>query len=180
MILLIGLGNTGEKYEKTRHNFGFLAVDKLRECYGGTEWKYEKKFLGKVSVGRWKDEKVVFLKPDTYMNLSGRSVGALMRFYKIPVQNVAVFFDDLDLPFGAVRFRASGGSGGHNGIKSLFQGIGSQDFSRIKFGIANDQKSKMPVSAFVLQRFSTEEQKKIPGILEEGRTLFEKNFSGES
>lgn len=176
MILLVGLGNKADKYEKTRHNFGFMAVDFLQSQYGGTNWKYEKKFLGKVSVGNWKSEKVVFLKPDTYMNLSGNSVGALARFYKIPTSRICVFFDDLDLPFEKIRFRNSGGSGGHNGIKSLFKGIGAQDFSRMKFGIANDMKKVMPTAAFVLQKFSTQELEKIPEILQEGQKIFEHNF----
>lgn len=173
MLLVVGLGNIGKKYENTRHNIGFLAIDLLVKKYGFSEWKSEKKFKGQIATGQIGDEKVVFLKPDTYMNLSGQAVGALASFYKIKPQDVWALFDDIDLPFGQVRFREKGGSGGHNGLKSLFQGLGSQEFKRIKFGVSNEMRGRIPTDKFVLGKFTPEEQKELLTFIQKGVHLFE-------
>jgi PTH1 family peptidyl-tRNA hydrolase len=172
MKLLVGLGNIGKKYEKTRHNIGFVCVDELANQYQLEEWKEEKKFHGMVSFGHIGNEKVILLKPSTYMNISGKSVSAVARFYKILPNDIWVFFDDVDLPFGTVRFREKGQSGGHNGIKSIIQSIGSAEFPRIKMGIANEYRSKMDTADFVLGKFTAEETKTVPSLVKEGLTIF--------
>lgn len=165
MKLIVGLGNYGLKYEKTRHNFGFMVVENLAK---NSKWKYEKKFFGQISTGEISGEKVVFLKPETYMNLSGKSVLAVAQFYKIPVKKIIVFSDDLDLPFGKFRWREKGGAGGHNGLKDIISVLGTSEFPRLKFGISNEFPERMPTENFVLTKFSIEEQKEIPRIIEQG------------
>jgi len=175
MKLIVGLGNPGEKYAGTRHNFGFLAVDDLARRFGFSGFRFEKKFFGQISEGVIEGERVLILKPETFMNLSGKSVATTANFYKIPATEVWVFFDDLDLDFGVVRFRGSGSAGGHNGVRSVIAGLGTEDFPRVKFGISNDFRKKIPAEAFVLQRFSEEERAGIPEILERANKIFLKN-----
>jgi len=165
MKLIVGLGNYGKKYEKTRHNLGFMAVENLAK---NLNWRFEKKFFGQVATGEVAGEKTIFLKPETYMNLSGKSVLALVQFYKIPAKKVIVFSDDLDLPFGKFRWREKGSAGGHDGLKSIISVLGTQEFPRMKFGISNEMHGKMPTENFVLIKFSAEELKKIPQIIAEG------------
>jgi len=157
MKLIIGLGNHPPKYDLTRHNIGFMMLDKLAEEFYFSDFKPEKKFFGKISVGQIASEKCILLKPETYMNISGKAVQALMRFYKIEPKDIIVIFDDLDTLFGKVKFKQKGSSGGHNGIKSLISSIGSQEFSRIKLGIENPNRGRIPAANFVLQKFTAEE-----------------------
>jgi len=176
MLLIVGLGNIGKKYEMTRHNLGFLLADFLVEKYGLEDWKPHKKFFGSLAPGQIRNQKVIFLKPDTYMNLSGKSVLALRSFYKIPLENICILCDDLDLPFENIRFKEKGGSGGHNGLKSIAQVLGGNQFARLKLGISNPQRAKMPAAAFVLQKFSDEEQITIPQILDQSHTMLRERF----
>jgi len=168
MKLIVGLGNYPEKYARTRHNFGFLAVDFLAQKLGFNHWEHTKKLFGRVAGGHLGSEKVLFLRPETYMNLSGKSVAAAANFYKIPPENVIVLFDDVDLSFGEIRFREKGGSGGHNGSKSIISSLGTEEFIRLKFGISNQYRENIATDAFVLQKFTPEEWKKIPEILDLG------------
>lgn len=177
MILIVGLGNIGCEYEKTRHNFGFMAVEKLAQEYGFSPWKEEKKFFGYVSIGQIGTEKVILLKPNTYMNLSGKSVGAVAHFYKILSENVWIWHDDVDLQFATIRIKQNGGTGGHNGIKSIIESLGTKEFPRLKFGIQNEMREKIPTEAFVLGKFSSEERAKIPQIIEGGVTKFFQEIS---
>jgi PTH1 family peptidyl-tRNA hydrolase len=169
MKLIVGLGNYGKKYDKTRHNFGFMAIDYLAN---NLNWKDEKKFFGQMATGEIAGEKTVFLKPETYMNLSGKAVLAVAQFYKIPAKKVFVFSDDLDLPFGKFRFREKGGAGGHNGLKSIISVLNTQDFPRMKFGIGNELRKKIPTENFVLTKFSAKELKIIPEITEKAMKEF--------
>lgn len=154
MKLFVGLGNPGSKYEKTRHNAGFMAVDALSK-----EWNIDlsedKKFKGFIGRGVVKGEKVILLKPTTYMNLSGESVRAVMDFYGVEIEDLIVIYDDLDLPHGKIRIRLKGSAGGHNGIKSLIAHTKTQEFKRIKIGI--DRHPKIPVVDYVLGRFTEDE-----------------------
>ena len=154
MKLFVGLGNPGPKYEKTRHNAGFMAIDELAK-----EWNIgltdEKKFKGQLGRGIVRGEKVFLLKPTTYMNLSGESVRAVMNFYEIEVEDVIVMYDDLDLPNGKIRARLKGSAGGHNGIKSMIAQLGTQEFKRIRIGI--DRHPKIPVVDYVLGKFTEDE-----------------------
>lgn len=164
MKLIIGLGNPGKEYEKTRHNVGFRAIDALRENVKASPWKLEKKFEAEIAKGS--EGNFLLVKPQTFMNLSGKAVAALANFYKVAPENILVVFDDIDLLFGTIRFREKGSSAGHNGIKSLITSLGSSDFPRIKIGI-NQPERKAPTESFVLQKFSAEEQKALPEIIDQ-------------
>lgn len=177
MILIVGLGNIGREYEKTRHNFGFLAVDQLAGEYDFSAWKEEKKFFGSLCAGQIGGEKAILLKPNTYMNLSGKSVGSVANFYKISPENVWIWHDDVDLSFATLRIKQNGGTGGHNGIKSIVEALGTNEFPRLKFGIKNEMLEKMPTDAFVLGKFSSNEMTEVPKIIKEGITKFFQQIS---
>ncbi len=149
MKLIVGLGNPGEKYSRNRHNIGFMVVDRLSES-GFSPWK--SKFQGHVSEGRIGLEKVILLKPATFMNLSGQSVGEAMRFYKLSVDDVIVFHDELDLVPGKVRLKTGGGHAGHNGLRSLHQHIGPE-YHRVRLGIGHPG-HKDRVARYVLHDFA--------------------------
>ncbi|WP_028777593.1 aminoacyl-tRNA hydrolase [Shimazuella kribbensis] len=151
MKVIVGLGNPGKKYEITKHNVGFWAVDQLSDKWGIPFQK--EKWNSEVAEGVVNGEKVYLLKPLTYMNLSGEAVGAAIRFLKIPIEDLLVIFDDMDIPLGQLRLRQKGGSGGHNGIKSLIQHLGTEQFNRIKIGIDRPP-ARMSVVDYVLAPFS--------------------------
>jgi PTH1 family peptidyl-tRNA hydrolase len=152
MYLVAGLGNPGLEYEGTRHNAGFYVIDYLSEKLN---FKVSKiKFKGKIGDCMIGDEKVIFLKPGTYMNASGESVVEAASFYKIPVENIIIVYDDKDIPIGRIRIRPSGSDGGHNGMKSIIYNLNSNEFKRVRVGIGNPDKDMV---SFVLGRFSKEE-----------------------
>ncbi len=160
MWLLVGLGNPGSKYQHNRHNIGFMAVDAIHRHFSFSPWK--KKFQGEVSEGSVTgiDDKVILLKPQSYMNLSGGSVQAAAQFYKIPLNNIFVFHDELDVAPGKVKIKQGGGAGGHNGIKSIDEHMG-QDYWRVRLGIGHPDpqahdKSEI-VSNYVLSDFAKAE-----------------------
>lgn len=134
MKLIVGLGNPGAQYAQNRHNIGFMALDRIAADHGFTPWKA--RFQGLVAEGRLGGDKAVLLKPQTFMNLSGQSVGEAMRFYKLQPGDVTVFYDELDLLAGKVRVKVGGGAGGHNGIRSLDQHIGNP-YRRVRIGIGH-------------------------------------------
>ena len=161
MKVVIGLGNPGKKYEKTRHNIGFIAVDNLRKKMNISDER--EKFQALVSEKNIDGEKVIFLKPQTFMNLSGNSVIEIVNFYKLdPKKDIIVIYDDMDLSFGDIRIREKGSSGGHNGIKSIISHIG-EEFIRIKCGIGAKEKDAVE---HVLGEFNQTEQKDLDEILE--------------
>ena len=161
MKVVIGLGNPGKKYEKTRHNIGFIAVDNLRKKLNVSDER--EKFQALVSEKNIDGEKVIFLKPQTFMNLSGNSVIEIINFYKLdPKKDIIVIYDDMDLSFGDIRIREKGSSGGHNGIKSIISHIG-EEFIRIKCGIGAKEKDAVE---HVLGEFNQTEQKDLDEILE--------------
>lgn len=147
MVLLVGLGNPGAKYEKNRHNIGFLAIDEIASEHLFPA--YKSKFQGQFSEGRIDGVKVGLLKPDTYMNESGRSVGAAAKFYKIPAERIIVFHDELDIQPTKVKAKKGGGNAGHNGLKSLQAHLGTPDFLRVRIGIGHPG-DKNKVSNYVL------------------------------
>ncbi|WP_079707655.1 aminoacyl-tRNA hydrolase [Paraliobacillus ryukyuensis] len=133
MKCIVGLGNPGKKYEKTRHNVGFMVIDELAKRNG---WQLNKtKFNGLYTMETIDETKVILLKPQTYMNLSGESLRPLMDFYELTEEDVLVVYDDLDLPTGKIRLRQKGGHGGHNGIRSIIDQLGSKNFNRLRIGI---------------------------------------------
>jgi PTH1 family peptidyl-tRNA hydrolase len=150
MLLFVGLGNPGAKYAGNRHNIGFMAVDRIAEDHGFGPWK--SKFQGQVSEGRLGREKVLLLKPGTYMNLSGQSVGEAMRFYKLTPEDVTVFHDELDLTPGKLRVKRGGGHAGHNGLRSIHQHIGD-NYQRVRLGIGHPGRKEL-VAHYVLQDFA--------------------------
>ena len=162
MKLIIGLGNFEAKYNFTRHNVGFIAVD-LFAVLNNQTFKQEKKFKAMVSKFKLNEEDVVLAKPLTYMNLSGEAVIALMNFYKLKPEDLLIIYDDISLDLGRVRFRDSGSDGGHNGIKSIISHIKSRDFPRLKIGIG--PQPGIPSEAFVLQNFSQDELIKLKEVL---------------
>lgn len=156
-ILLVGLGNPGKKYELTRHNVGFMCLDEFVDKTDGMEKWIEKKDLKcLMSSGRIGENRVIAIKPTTYMNLSGPAVRATADFYRIPVDNIAVIHDDLDIDFGQIRLRVGGSSAGHNGIKSITQDIG-EDYARLRIGVGPKKPARMKAEDFVLQKFTTEQ-----------------------
>ena len=161
MKVVIGLGNPGKKYEKTRHNIGFIAVDNLRKKMNISDER--EKFQAFVSEKNIDGEKVIFFKPQTFMNLSGNAVIEIINFYKLdPKKDIIVIYDDMDLSFGDIRIREKGSSGGHNGIKSIISHIG-EEFIRIKCGIGAKEKDAVE---HVLGEFNQTEQKNLDKILE--------------
>ena len=154
-VLVVGLGNPGREYERTRHNAGWLVLDELARRHVGS-WR--SKFSGSLAEVRLGDLKLGLLKPETYMNESGRSVGAALRFFKVDPEHVLVVHDDVDLEAGRLQARAGGGLAGHNGLRSLAQHLGSQDFLRLRIGIGRPGRGDpRPVSDWVLSPFSPEE-----------------------
>lgn len=157
--ILVGLGNPGKEYEKTRHNIGFMALDfvskKLNIDLGTQKLK---SFCG---LGNFEDKKVILLKPQTFMNLSGQSVVLFMSFYKVPPENVILIYDDISLPVGKMRIRKQGSHGGHNGVKNIISLSGSNNFPRIKIGIGDRPNEKWDLADWVLSKFSKEEMDKL-------------------
>lgn len=166
-ILLVGLGNPGREYDQTRHNIGFACIDAFvasTEDMGG--WIDKKDMKCQVSTGRLGDARVLAIKPTTYMNLSGSAVQAIAQFYKIPLSQILLVHDELDIDFGFVRLRRGGGSAGHNGIKSVTEHLGD-DYGRVRIGIGPKTPEQMDSADFVLQKFSTDEQSHMPELLRE-------------
>jgi PTH1 family peptidyl-tRNA hydrolase len=162
MKLFVGLGNPGEKYSANRHNIGFLALDRMAERHGFGPWR--KKFQGLVSEGTIGSERVLLLKPETYMNESGRSVGEAQRFLKIPVSDVYVFHDELDLAPGKVKVKAGGGNAGHNGLRSISAHL-DNDYKRVRLGIGHPG-SKDAVVYYVLNDFAKSERGWLSDLLD--------------
>ena len=154
MYLIIGLGNIGKEYEYTRHNVGFMVADELAARYN-IAWKTDSLAF---RAEAFSPERTIIIKPRTYMNLSGNAVRYYMEYLKIPVDNIAVVQDDLYLPCGKLRIRRKGSAGGHNGLKSIVQNIGTDDFVRFKIGIGEPEESEKTVIKHVLQNFSKEEK----------------------
>ncbi|HJV47536.1 MAG TPA: aminoacyl-tRNA hydrolase [Bacillota bacterium] len=158
MKLIIGLGNPGKQYELTRHNAGFMVIDQLASMLG-IELN-QIKFKGLVGEGRIGAEKVILLKPLTYMNLSGESLIQVLQFFKLESDDILVIYDDLDTVTGQIRLRMKGSAGGHNGIKSIVQHLGTEEFDRIRVGIGRPPQGKKVVD-YVLENFHPEEKKEL-------------------
>lgn len=160
MFLFVCLGNIGEEYEDTRHNVGFLIANKIIREYN---FSYDtKKFHSEIFNGTVNGAKIILIKPQTYMNKSGVAVSEVVKFYKIPIENIYVFQDDMDLELGKMKFKTSGGSAGHNGIKNIDEMIG-KDYHRIRIGIGKPKYSNDVIN-FVLNKFTEDERVKIENI----------------
>lgn len=160
--MIVGLGNPGSEYAKTRHNVGFMLIDKLAENLKVTVNKSKyKALIGEAQIGQ---EKVLLVKPQTFMNLSGEAVGSLARWYKLNATEIVVVYDDMDLPLGKLRIRSAGGSGGHNGMKSIISALGTEDFPRMRIGIGKNQFNSVN---HVLGKFNAEEAEGIEVAIEQ-------------
>lgn len=164
MYLIVGLGNPGREYEHTRHNAGFDAIDVLAGKLGADV--KEKKHKGLCGKGMIAGEKVILLKPQTFMNLSGESVRAAADFYKIDAEHMIVLYDDIDLDVGKLRVRAKGSAGGHNGIKNIIAHMGTQEFPRVRIGVGA-KPDRMDLADYVLERFSQVERPVMEDAFEE-------------
>ena len=162
--LIVGLGNPGKKYDLTRHNLGFMAVDAAQQAWSATGWKAEKNWHAEVSKVTLQGYSVLLVKPQTYMNLSGQSVAPISRYYQVPADKILVVVDDINLPFGRMRFRASGSPGGHNGLKSVEQQLGTPDYPRLRLGVGLHPDTQ-PLVDHVLSTFTPAESEAIPTIL---------------
>ncbi len=160
--LIAGLGNPGPRFTDNRHNIGFRAVEELAEAHRLTFSRTEHD--AQTAHGTIHDKRVILAKPQTYMNESGKAVGPLSRFYKIPSEDVLVIYDDLDIPLGTVRYRQEGSSGGHRGVNSIIQALGTRQFPRLRLGIGRPP-GRMDAAAYVLQDFSKEEEPVLWDVL---------------
>ena len=175
MKMIVGLGNPGRKYEQTKHNVGFMTVDRLAQN-AGVNFK-KNPFEAEVAEFFVNQEKVLLVKPQTFMNESGRAVGPLMTYFGIQSEELLVIYDDLDLALGKLRLRQKGSAGGHNGIKSIISHLGHQDFKRIKIGIGRPQ-PKMTVVNHVLSPFAKEDLPLIEGSLQRATEACEYLLAG--
>ncbi|BBZ68500.1 MAG: aminoacyl-tRNA hydrolase [Mycolicibacterium insubricum] len=164
-LLIVGLGNPGPNYAKTRHNVGFMVADVLAGRIGDG-FKVHKKSGAEVATGRIAGRPVVLAKPRVYMNESGRQVGPLAKFYSVPPEQVIVVHDELDIDFGRIRLKLGGGEGGHNGLRSVVSALGGKNFHRVRLGIGRPPGRKDP-AAYVLEPFTAAERVELPTICEQ-------------
>lgn len=160
MKLIIGLGNPTRQYENTRHNAGFIMLTEIQKIFSFPEFQFNKKFDAEISEGNIAGEKIILAKPQTFMNLSGQSVHEIAAFYKINIEDLILIHDDLDIDLGAFKISQDSSAGGHNGVSSIFDTLGTQKIKRIRIGIEGAEKKKnriIPGDVFVLQSFSDEE-----------------------
>lgn len=163
--LIVGLGNPGREYERTRHNAGFMVVERLAAKWKA-EWSMEKKFSARVAKVERDGKRLWLCQPQTYMNLSGESVGAMMGFRKIPSARLLVLVDDADLPFGEIRLRPGGSSGGHHGLESVEQRLGAREYARQRIGIGRKDQAVRQIAGHVLAQFGPAERDLLEKILQ--------------
>jgi len=163
-FLLIGLGNPGREYKDTRHNFGFMLVDRIAVRLNARGMRVQSKAI--VTTATHEERKLILAKPQTFMNLSGQSVQGLAHFYKVPFTNMMVLSDDLDLPLGTIRIRAAGGPGGQRGLSSILEKLGTKDIPRLRLGIGRPP-GRMDPANYVLQNFSRDELASLSEILDQ-------------
>jgi PTH1 family peptidyl-tRNA hydrolase len=164
MHLIVGLGNPGADYAKTRHNAGFLLVEKLA-VQSGAGWANERKFVSRIAKCEHNGSKVLLCEPQTFMNLSGEAVGALVDYYQLPLDKILVVVDDADLPLGEIRLRPGGGGGGHHGLESVAQHLGSKAYARLRIGIGRRNEARQ-ITGHVLGKFSADENAVLEKVLE--------------
>ena len=163
MKLIIGLGNPGREYRYNRHNAGFIILDMFLSEYKDsfTDFKEDKKLKSEIAIGKIDGEKVILVKPQTFMNESGSALNLIRVFYKIKLEDILIIQDDKDLEFSKIRIKDESSAGGHNGIKSIITNIGTNKIKRLKFGVANERLNMMPTDKFVLEDFTKDERNKI-------------------
>lgn len=169
MKMIVGLGNPGIEYENTRHNIGFMAIDKIAQA--NHVILNSKKGKAVYTMFEKNGEKILLVKPQTYMNLSGEAVKSLMQYYKIEISNILIISDDLDMPTGKIKLKYKGSSGGHNGLKNIEIHLKTQEYKRLKIGISNDK--NYDTKDYVLGKFSSEEKEKINSVLNTVTDIFD-------
>jgi len=162
--LIVGLGNPGARYARTRHNVGFQLLDRLAGCWQAN-WKLEKKFQANVAQAGWQGHALLLAQPQTFMNSSGEAVAALMAYYRVPLANLLVAVDDADLPLGEIRLRARGSSGGHHGLDSIGQHVSSREFARLRIGIGRTADGRREITDYVLAPFEKAEAPVLEEVL---------------
>jgi len=170
MNIIIGLGNPGDKYKKNRHNTGFVILDELKKYWDFPNFEFSKKFNAEISEGVFEGEKIIFAKPQTFMNNSGESVQKIISFYKLTPEDIIVVHDDLDINLGEFKISIDCGPAGHNGVQDIVDKIGTQNFKRIRIGIEGAEQRKIrviPGNVFVLQDFSEEELGIVKNLVKE-------------
>ena len=160
--LIVGLGNPGRQYAHNRHNVGFQCLDRLAQAHGLSFGNWRAK--ASLALGKIADVRVVLARPRTYMNLSGQAVGPLVRFYKLSLEDILIIYDDLDLPLGIIRLRPEGGSGGHKGMRSIIEALGSQTFPRLRVGIGRPPGND--AASYVLNDFTADERTTLESVCE--------------
>lgn len=170
-LLIVGLGNIGEQYDGTRHNIGFACADDFVKACDLGNWTHKKDLKCLQAEGRLGESRVIVIKPTTLMNLSGEAVQAIVHFYKIPLGNIVVVHDELDVNFGQIRSRIGGGSAGHNGIKSVSQLLGDENYGRLRVGIGPKKPAQIDSADFVLQAFSATQKKQLALLLKESTAM---------
>ncbi|MBE6805264.1 MAG: aminoacyl-tRNA hydrolase [Clostridia bacterium] len=176
IILVAGLGNPGNEYENTRHNIGFDAADLLHKKFGGTPFKSKHKAL--ISECKIANKRIFIVKPQTYMNLSGTAISEICRFYKIPIENIIVIFDDISLDVGKMRIRRGGSHGGHNGMKNISEHLSTNDIMRIKIGIGKKPHPDYDLKDWVLGKFSADDKENKEIALQKAVASVEEIISG--
>ena len=164
MHLVVGLGNPGADYAKTRHNAGFLLVEKLASQWQAG-WNNERKFVARMAKADHSGKKILLCEPQTFMNLSGEAVAAVQQFYQLPLEKILVVVDDADLPLGEIRLRPDGGSGGHHGLDSVAQHLGSKKYARLRIGIGRKNEARQ-ITGHVLGKFSADESGLLEKVLD--------------
>lgn len=161
MKLIVGLGNPGKKYKNTRHNIGFEILDSIASNEKFSSWKKKLKFHAEISEGSIVAEKILLAKPLAYMNNSGQAVSAIAQYCKISPRDIVVIHDDLDLPIGTLRISQNSSSGGHKGVQSIIDALGTEEFARLRLGICGENRAHTPAEEYVLENFTSEEKIKI-------------------
>jgi PTH1 family peptidyl-tRNA hydrolase len=162
--LVVGLGNPGPKYQHNRHNVGFMVVDRIFEGNDSFTWRPSQRFSAEMAVGEVSKRATVLVKPQTYMNLSGRSVAPLARFYHVPPERMIVVHDDVDLVLGRIKVKQGGGDAGHNGLRSLTAELGSSEYVRVRFGVGRPERGE--VADYVLSNFRADEEPEVEKLVE--------------
>jgi len=179
-VLLVGLGNIGNEYDGTRHNIGFDCLDAFVKANSLDDWILKKDLKCQMSTGRLGETRVIAIKPTTFMNLSGEAVQAVANFYKIPMDSIVVVHDELDIDFGQIRLRIGGSAAGHNGIKSVTQMLGTEDYGRVRIGIGPKKPARIASEKFVLQAFSEDEREQQGNLTREVNAILSEYVYGGS
>ena len=167
MFIIVGLGNPGEKYKNTRHNIGFMVINKLKEIQNFSDWKQGKKFNAQISEGILEGEKIMLAKPQTFMNNSGKAVKSIINYSSLIIDNqLFIIHDDIDLPVGQMKISKNRGSAGHKGVQSIIDNLGNKNFVRFRIGIKPISATRIPTEKFVLKNFTKPEQKILEKIIE--------------